>query len=163
RSSRWSSPACSMRTSTRSSRCRSRRRWKSSCARVSRAFLRPRATRSRSLLRWELRRNRSSSAPAWRRPCSTRRLPNRWWSATASAAELTELALRLTPADEVGERHRRALAAARANRAAGEWTRARTIASDLLDESGLDLLRADVLILLAELEGLDRAVALLEE
>ncbi|MFL5929446.1 MAG: AAA family ATPase [Gaiellaceae bacterium] len=83
--------------------------------------------------------------------------------ASASAAELTELALRLTPADEVGERHRRALAAARANRAAGEWTRARTIASDLLDESGLDLLRADVLILLAELEGLDRAVALLEE
>ena len=83
--------------------------------------------------------------------------------AAASAAELAEAALRLTPADEVGERHRRALAAARAHRAAGEWTRARTIASDLLAGSGLGSLRADVLLLLAELEGLDRAVALLEE
>ncbi len=83
--------------------------------------------------------------------------------ASASAAELAEAALRLTPADEVGERHRRALAAARAHRASGEWTRARTIASDLLEDSGLGPLRADVLLLLAELEGLDRAVALLEE
>ena len=83
--------------------------------------------------------------------------------ASASAAELAEAALRLTPADEVGERHRRALAAARAHRASGEWTRARTIASELLEDSGLGPLRADVLLLLAELEGLDRAVALLEE
>ena len=83
--------------------------------------------------------------------------------ASASAAELAEAALRLTPADEAGERHRRALAAARAHRAAGEWTRARTIASELLEDSGLGSLRADVLLLLAELEGLDRAVALLEE
>jgi len=83
--------------------------------------------------------------------------------ASASAAELAEAALRLTPADEVGERHRRALAAARAHRASGEWTRARTIASDLLEESGVGPLRAEVLFLLAELEGLDRAVALLEE
>ena len=83
--------------------------------------------------------------------------------ASASAAELAEAALRLTPADEVGERHRRGLAAARAHRASGEWTRARTIASELLEDSGLGPLRADVLLLLAELEGLDRAVALLEE
>ena len=83
--------------------------------------------------------------------------------ASASAAELAEAALRLTPPDEVGERHRRALAAARAHRACGEWTRARTIASELLEDSGLGALRADVLLLLAELEGLDRAVALLEE
>ena len=83
--------------------------------------------------------------------------------ASASAAELAEAALRLTPPDEVGERHRRALAAARAHRAAGEWTRARTIASELLEESEIGPLRADVLLLLAELEGLDRAVALLEE
>ena len=83
--------------------------------------------------------------------------------ASASAAELAEAALRLTPADEVGERHRRALAAARAHRASGEWTRARTMASELLEDSRLDSLRADVLLLLAELEGLDRAVALLEE
>jgi len=83
--------------------------------------------------------------------------------ASASAAELAEAALRLTPTDEVGDRHRRALAAARAHRASGEWTRARTIASALLEESEIGQLRADVLLLLAELEGLDRAVALLEE
>jgi len=83
--------------------------------------------------------------------------------ASATAAELAEAALRLTPADEVGERHRRALAAARAHRASGEWTRARAIASELLEDGRLGLLRADVLVLLAELEGLDRAVALLEE
>ena len=83
--------------------------------------------------------------------------------ASANAAELAEAALRLTPSDEVGERHRRALAAARAHRAAGEWTRARTIASALLEHSSLGSLRADVLLLLADLEGLDRAVALLEE
>jgi len=83
--------------------------------------------------------------------------------ASASAAELAEAALRLTPADEVGERHRRALAAARAHRAAGEWTRARTIAGELLGDRRIGSLRADVLLLLAELEGLDRAVALLEE
>ena len=83
--------------------------------------------------------------------------------ASASAAELAEAALRLTPGDDVGERHRRALAAARAHRASGEWTRAQTIASDLLEESGVGPSRAEVLLLLAELEGLDRAVALLEE
>jgi len=83
--------------------------------------------------------------------------------ASASAAELAEAALRLTPSREVGERHRRALAAARAHRASGEWTRARTIAIDLLAQSRLGASRADVLLLLAELEGLGRAVALLEE
>ncbi len=83
--------------------------------------------------------------------------------ASASAAELAEAALRLTPADEVDERRRRALAAARAHRAAGEWTRARTIAGELLEDTGLGSLRADVLLFLADLEGLDRAVALLEE
>jgi DNA-binding CsgD family transcriptional regulator len=83
--------------------------------------------------------------------------------ASASAAELAEAALRLTPVDEVDARHRRALAAARAHRASGEWTRARTIANELLDESVIGPLRAEVLLLLAELEGLDRAVSLLEE
>jgi len=83
--------------------------------------------------------------------------------ASASAAELAESALRLTPPDEVGERHRRALAAARAHHACGEWTRARTIASELLEDSGLGAVRVDVLLLLAEVEGLDHAVALLEE
>jgi DNA-binding CsgD family transcriptional regulator len=83
--------------------------------------------------------------------------------APASAAELAEAALRLTPSRDVGRRHRRGLAAARAHRASGEWTRARKIASDLLEQSGLGALRADALLLLAELESLDRAVALLEE
>jgi len=83
--------------------------------------------------------------------------------ASASAAELAEAALRLTPSGEVGERHRRGLAAARAHRASGEWTRAQKIASDLLEQSALGALRADTLLLLAELESLDRAVALLEE
>jgi DNA-binding CsgD family transcriptional regulator len=83
--------------------------------------------------------------------------------AAAAAAEIAEHALRLTPSDAWDDRHRRALAAARAHRAAGEWTRARTIASELLGESGIGPLRAEALRLLAELEGLGRAVALLEE
>jgi DNA-binding CsgD family transcriptional regulator len=83
--------------------------------------------------------------------------------ALAAAAELAEHALRLTPAGASDDRNRRGLAAARAHQAAGEWTRARTIATDLLGESGLGPLRAEALVLLAELEGLDRAVTLLEE
>jgi DNA-binding CsgD family transcriptional regulator len=83
--------------------------------------------------------------------------------ASAVAAELAEQALRLTPLDELGARHGRALAAARAHHVAGEWTRARTIATDLLAETAIGSLRAEVLILLAELESVDRAVALLEE
>src|SRR5262249_57648583 len=80
-----------------------------------------------------------------------------------SGGEVAEAALRLTPSREVGERHRRGLAAAHAHRASGEWTRARKIASDLLKQSGLGELRADALLLLGELESLDRAVALLDQ
>ena len=83
--------------------------------------------------------------------------------AWAVAAELAEQAVRLTPADVPEERHRRALAAARAHHAAGEWTRAHSIATELLTGSELGTFRADVLILLAELEGVDRAADLLEE
>jgi DNA-binding CsgD family transcriptional regulator len=83
--------------------------------------------------------------------------------ASAVAAELAEHALRLTPSDSRDERHRRALAAARAHHAAGEWTRARTIAVDLLAETEIGSLRAEALVLLAELESVDRAIALLEE
>lgn len=83
--------------------------------------------------------------------------------ASADAAELAEQALRLTPPDESDERHRRALAAARAHSTAGEWTRAQTIASDLLDAPELGERRADTLLLLAEIEGADRSVELLEE
>ena len=83
--------------------------------------------------------------------------------ASAVAAELAEQALRLTPVDERDARHRRALAAARAHHAAGEWTRAQTIATDLLTETEVGSLRAEALVLLAELASLERAVALLEE
>ncbi|HEX4526296.1 MAG TPA: AAA family ATPase [Gaiellaceae bacterium] len=83
--------------------------------------------------------------------------------AAAVAAELAEQALRLTPAGSGDERHRRALAAARAHQAAGEWTRARSIATDLLAETTIGPSRAEALVLLAELEGVDRASALLEE
>ena len=82
--------------------------------------------------------------------------------ASPVAAELAEQALRLTPRDD-DERHRRALAAARAHQAAGEWTRARTIATDLLAEAESGAVRADALVLLAELGSADRAVVLLEE
>jgi DNA-binding CsgD family transcriptional regulator len=81
--------------------------------------------------------------------------------ASAVAAELAEQALRLTPPDEHGERHRRALAAARAHQTAGEWTRARAIATDLLAEVEIGSVRAEALVFLAELE-IDRGPALLE-
>jgi len=83
--------------------------------------------------------------------------------ALAVAAELAEQAVRLTPPAACDERRRRALAAARAHRGAGEWTRARTIATDLLTEADLGPLRAEALVLLAELDGLHRSVGLLEE
>ncbi len=83
--------------------------------------------------------------------------------ASALAAELAEHALRLTPAGARDARHRRALAAARAQRAAGEWTRAGAIATDLLSRAGAGSLRAEALVLLAEVESVDRAVELLEE
>jgi DNA-binding CsgD family transcriptional regulator len=83
--------------------------------------------------------------------------------ASAVAAELAEQALRLTPPDAPDERLGRALAAARAHHAAGEWTRARTIATDLVRETQIGPLRAEALVLLAELESVDRAVSLLEE
>ena len=83
--------------------------------------------------------------------------------AAAVAAELAEQALRLTPSDRLDERHRRAIAAARANQTAGEWTRARAIATELLTEPGLGSLRPEVLILLAGLESVERSIALLED
>jgi DNA-binding CsgD family transcriptional regulator len=83
--------------------------------------------------------------------------------AAALAAELAEHALRLTPLGGRDERRRRALAAARAHHAAGEWTRTRTIATDLLAESEIGSFRPEALLLLAELERADRSVVLLEE
>jgi len=83
--------------------------------------------------------------------------------APIAAAELAEHALRLTPPDAHPDRHRRALVAARAQRNAGEWTRARSVLSDLLAERRAGSLRAEALVLLAELESERRSVPLLEE
>jgi predicted ATPase len=83
--------------------------------------------------------------------------------ATAAAAELAEHALRLTPADAAEDHRRRALAAARATGAAGEWLHARTIALELLETTERGPARAEVLVLLSELESVDRAAELLEE
>ena len=82
--------------------------------------------------------------------------------ASAVAAELAEQALRLTPPDSREERHRRALEAARAHQVAGEWTRARTIATELVAETKIGSLRAEALVLLSEIE-VDRCGELLEE
>src|SRR5439155_23611288 len=83
--------------------------------------------------------------------------------ASAATAELAEQVLRLTPPDRVDERRRRALAAAHAHLAAGEWTRARTIANDLLAEAEVGPVRAEALLLPAEFEHDDLAVPVLEE
>lgn len=83
--------------------------------------------------------------------------------APIASAELAEQALRLTPPDAGADRLRRALVAARAQRSAGEWTRARSVLADLLGETGSGSLRAEALVLLAELEGERRSVPLLEE
>jgi DNA-binding CsgD family transcriptional regulator len=82
--------------------------------------------------------------------------------AWAVSAELSEHAMRLTPESETAEGGRRALAAARAHQAAGEWTRARTITTSLA-EAERGQLRAESLVLLAEFEPIDGSIALLEE
>ena len=83
--------------------------------------------------------------------------------ASALAAELAEQAFRLTPPDQKDQRRRRALAAGRAQLVAGEWTRARTIATDLLADVAEGPFRAEALVLLAEFEHDDLAVPVLEE
>lgn len=82
--------------------------------------------------------------------------------APAATAELAEHALRLTPGYQADERRRRALAAAHAHLAAGEWTRARSITTDLLAGTRGPL-RAEALLVLAEFQHDDLAVPLLEE
>jgi DNA-binding CsgD family transcriptional regulator len=83
--------------------------------------------------------------------------------APIAAAELAEHALRLTPPDAHADRHRRALVAARAQRSAGESTRARSVLADLLADRRAGSLRAEALVLLAELESERRSIPLLEE
>lgn len=83
--------------------------------------------------------------------------------ASAVAAELAEHALRLTPPTDGAERQRRTLAAARAHRSAGEWTHARTLVTGLLAAREVGPLRAEALVLLAELESVDGSIELLEQ
>jgi DNA-binding CsgD family transcriptional regulator len=83
--------------------------------------------------------------------------------APIAAAELAEHALRLTGPGAHSDRHRRALTAARVQRSAGEWPRARRILGDLLAERRTGSWRAEALVLLAELESVGRSVPLLEE
>ncbi len=78
-----------------------------------------------------------------------------------AAAELAEHALRLTPPDAVADRHRRAMATARALSAAGEGSRARVIAADLAERAPAGRLRAEALVLRSEVEPTAIAVALL--
>jgi DNA-binding CsgD family transcriptional regulator len=83
--------------------------------------------------------------------------------ASIAAAEFAEHALRLTAPAAHSDRHRRALAAARAERSAGEWTRARTLLHGLLADRRAVSWRAETLVLLAELESVGRSAELLEE
>ena len=80
-----------------------------------------------------------------------------------AAAELADHALRLTPSDLADDRHRRAAAAARAHSAAGDGTRARTIAADLLAAAPPGRARAEALVLASDLEAPATAVAMLED
>jgi len=82
--------------------------------------------------------------------------------AVAASAELAELALRMTPPNESEARCRRTLAAARAHQVAGEWTRARAMATDLLAQTEIGSWRAEALMLLAEL-SVDNDAELLRE
>jgi hypothetical protein len=83
--------------------------------------------------------------------------------AAAVAAALAEQALRVTPAQERESRQRRGLAAARAELAAGEWTRARTLVTDLANAAAPGRLRAEALLLLSGFEHDDLGVRVLED
>jgi DNA-binding CsgD family transcriptional regulator len=78
------------------------------------------------------------------------------------AAELAEHAHRLTPPEDDREVQRRALAAARAHLRAGEWPRARAVATRVLDVAETGARRAEALLVLSEIEVDDNAVLLLE-
>jgi DNA-binding CsgD family transcriptional regulator len=78
-----------------------------------------------------------------------------------AAAELTEHALRLTPPHAADDLHRRAIATARAHLAAGEGSRARAIAVDLVAGAPAGRRRAEALVLRSDLEHPGFAMALL--
>ena len=79
-----------------------------------------------------------------------------------AAAELADHAMRLTPPEDRDDRHRRAIAAARAHLEAGEANRARAIAAELLAGAPPGSCRAEALMLSAELEDTSSAIPLLE-
>ena len=75
--------------------------------------------------------------------------------AIIAAAELAEYAVRLTPPDALEDRHRRTIAAARAHLDAGDASRARALALDLLPWTSAAG-RAEALVLLSEIENVGR-------
>lgn len=83
--------------------------------------------------------------------------------ASIAAAELAEHALRLTPEVDGDARRRRAAAAARALATAGDASRGRTIAAELVAASHAGPARAEALVLAAEFEPSSTAVELLDE
>jgi DNA-binding CsgD family transcriptional regulator len=80
-----------------------------------------------------------------------------------AAAELADHALRLTPTAAADDRHRRAIATARAFLAAGDGSRARAIATDLIADAPAGRRRAEVLFLRSDLEVPGEAIVLLGE
>jgi DNA-binding CsgD family transcriptional regulator len=86
--------------------------------------------------------------------------------ASVTAAELAEHALRLTSSDAGEDRHRRAISAARLQLLAGDGRRARADANELLNMTSRGRDRAEVLVLLSDVESrgdIERAVALRRE
>jgi DNA-binding CsgD family transcriptional regulator len=80
-----------------------------------------------------------------------------------AGAELLDHAVRLTPHDAPADRHRRALAAARAHLEAGGGARARAIAAEALARAAPGAETAEALVLGSELEDVGDAVRLLEQ
>ena len=83
--------------------------------------------------------------------------------APSLAAELVEHALRLTPPDAVDDRSRRAMNVARAQLAAGEWTRARTVVAELESAVSPGPARAELLLLKSQFHHDELAVPILKE
>jgi DNA-binding CsgD family transcriptional regulator len=80
-----------------------------------------------------------------------------------AAAELAEHALRLTPTGSAEDRHRRAIATARALFEAGEGARALALAAQLRTRSQVGRQRAETLMLSADLVESREAVAFLRD
>ncbi len=79
------------------------------------------------------------------------------------AAELGEHALRLTPPDALDDRHRRAIATARAHLEGGEGGRARALADEVLARASAGPRRAEALVLMSDLEDFGPAFGHLEQ